>query len=79
MNKIKDKIPKLQYYRREKSFIEKKCQTSKKKTKKLGRNPSLSAENYLFLTRFGISQSIVSRILVTWISFMTRELPCLIY
>ena len=37
MNKIKDKIPKLQYYRREKSFIEKKLSNfSKKKKKNLG-------------------------------------------
>ena len=31
MNKIKDKIPKLQYYQGEKSFIEKIYQTSQKK------------------------------------------------
>ena len=29
--------------------------------------------------RFGISQALVSRILVTWISFLARELSCLIY
>ena len=48
MNKIKDKIPKLQYYQGEKSFIEKNYQTSQKK--KSGRKPSLSPENCLFLT-----------------------------
>ena len=29
--------------------------------------------------RFGISQALVSRILVTWISFLARELSCVIY
>ena len=68
MNKIKNKIPKLQYYRKEKSFNEKNYQTLQKK--KCGRKPSLSPENCLFLTllsiglpeqdlafRFGISQN----------------------
>ena len=92
MNKIKDKIAKLQYYQGKKSFIEKKYQISQKK--KSGRKPSLSPENCLFLTlfrlrvglpeqdiafRFGISQALVSMILVTWISFLARELSCLIY
>ena len=92
MNKIKDKIAKLQYYQGKKSFIEKNDQTSQKK--KSGRKASLSPENCLFLTllrllvglpeqdiafRFGISVALVSRILVTWISFMARELSYLIY
>ena len=92
MNKIKDKIVKLQYYQGKKSLIEKNYQTSEKK--KSGRKPSLSPENCLFLTllrlriglpeqdiafRFGISQALVSRILVTWISFLARELSYLIY
>ena len=92
MNKIKDKIAKLQYYRGKKLFIEKKYQISQKK--KSGRKPSLSPENCLFLIflrlriglpeqdiafRFGISQDLVARILVTWISFLARELSCLIY
>ena len=42
MNKIKNKIPKLQYYQREKSFSEINYQT--------GRKPSLSSKNCLFLT-----------------------------
>ena len=29
--------------------------------------------------RFGVSQSLISRIFVTWISFLSRELSCLIY
>ena len=29
--------------------------------------------------RFGISQAFVSRMLVTWISFLARELSCLMY
>ena len=92
MNKIKDKISKLQYYQGEKLFIEKNYQTSQKK--KSGRKPSLSPENCSFLTllwlwvgllkqdiafRFGISQVLVSRILVTWISFLACKLSCLIY
>ena len=92
MNKIKDKILKLQYYQGKKSFIEKNYQTSQKK--KFGRKPSLSPENCLFLTllglrvtlpeqdiafRFGISQALVSGVLVIWISFLARELSCLIY
>ena len=87
MNKIKDKIAKLQYYQGKKSFIEKNYQTSEKK--KSGRIPSLSPENCLFLIllrlrvglpeqdiafRFGISQALNSRILVTWISFLALEL-----
>ena len=43
MNKIKDKIAKLQYYQGKKSFIEKNYQTSQKKNS--GRKPSLSPEN----------------------------------
>ena len=54
----------------------------------------MSPEDCLFLTllrlrvrlpekdiafRFGISQALVSRILVTWISFLAPELSCLIY
>ena len=54
----------------------------------------MSPENCLFLNllrlrvglpeqdiafRFGISQALVSRILVTWIRFLSRELSCLIY
>ena len=89
MNKIKDKIAILS---RKKSFIEKNYRTSQKK--KSGRKPGLSPENCLFLTllrlrvglpeqevafRFGISQALVSRILVTWISFLVRKLSCLIY
>ena len=92
MNKIKDKIAKLQYYQGKKSFIEKNYQTSQKKNS--GRKPSLSPENCFFLTllrlrvglpeqdtafRFGISQALVSRMLVTWISFLARELSCLMY
>ena len=87
INKIKDKIAKLQYYQGKKSFIEKNYQTSEKK--KSGRIPSLSPENCLFLIllrlrvglpeqdiafRFGISQALNSRILVTWISFLALEL-----
>ena len=87
MNQIKNKIPKLQYYQGQKSFIEKNYQTSQKK--KSGRKPSLSPENCLFLTllrlrvglpeqdiacRFSISQALVSKILVSWISFLDREL-----
>ena len=71
MNKIKDKIPKLRYYQREKQFSKKNCQSSQKK--KSGRKPSFSPENCLFLTllrlrvtlpeqdiafRFGISQTL---------------------
>ena len=48
MNKINDKIPKLQYYQGEKSFLEKNCQTSQRK--KSGRKPSLSLKNCLFVT-----------------------------
>ena len=92
MNQIKNKIPKLQYYQGQKSFIEKNYQTSQKK--KSGRKPSLSPENCLFLTllrlrvglpeqniafRFGISEALVSWILVTWISFLAREVSCLRY
>ena len=92
MNKIKDKIPKLQYYLGEKSFIEKNYHTSQ--NKKSGKKPSLSPENCLFQTllrlrvglpeqdiafRFDISQALVLRTLVTWISFLARELSCLIY
>ena len=91
MNKIKDKIAELQYYEGEKSFIEKIDQTSQRKKSK--RKNSLLTENCLFLTllrlrvglpeqdiafRFGISQALVSRILVTWISFLARDLSCLI-
>ena len=72
MNKIKDKIAKLQYYQGKQSFTEKNYQTSQ--TKKSGRKPSLSSENCLFLTllrlrvglpkqdiafKFGISQVLV--------------------
>ena len=57
--------------------------------KKSGRKPSLSPEICLFLTllrlrvglpeqdiafRFGISQTLVSRMLVTWVSCLPREL-----
>ena len=92
INKIKDKIAKLQYYQGKRLFTEKNDQTSQKK--KSGRKASLSPENCLFLTllrllvgppeqdiafRFGISVALVSRILVTWISFMARELSYLIY
>ena len=88
MNKIKNKIPKLQYYQGEK-LLKKTFQK-----KKSGRKPSLSPENCLFLNllrlrvglpeqdiafRFGISQALVSRILVTWISFLAHKLSCLIY
>ena len=92
MKKIRDKILKLQYYQGEKSSIEKNGQTSQKKTS--GKKPSLSPKIFLFLTllilrvgipeqdvafRFGMSQALSSRILVTWISFLDREMPCLIY
>ena len=92
MRKIRDKVSKLQYYQGEKSLIEKYYQTSQKK--KFGRKPSLSPENCLFLTllrlrvglperdiaiRFGISQALASRILVTWITFLPRERSSLIY
>ena len=92
MNKIKDKIAKLHYYQGKQSFTEKNYQTSQKK--KSGRKPSLSSENCLFLTllrlrvglpeqdiafRFGISQVLVWRILVGWISFLALKLSCLIY
>ena len=58
------------------------------------KKPSLSPENCLFLTllrlqvglleqdiafRFGIFQALVSRILLTWISFLAHKLSCLIY
>ena len=91
MNKIKDKIPKLQYHQGKKSFIEKNYQISQKG--KSGRKSSLSPENCFFLTllrllgqleqdivfRFGISQALNSRILVTWISFLACKLSFLKY
>ena len=86
MNKIKNKIPKLHYYQKEKSFNEKNYQTLQKK--KCGRKPSLSPENCLFLTSLRLLvyqnktlhldlvslKTLVSRILVTWITFLAREL-----
>ena len=65
-----------------------------KKKKKSGRKPGLSSESCLLLTlfslrvglpeqdiafRFGISRALVSRILVTSISFLARKLSCLIH
>ena len=75
-------------------MIEKNYQTSRLKRKNPRRKPSLSPENCSFLTllrlpvglpeqgiafKFGISQALDSRILVTWISFLARDLSCLIY
>ena len=92
-NIIHKKAEKLQYFRRDSSFTSKNYQTSKNK-KKSGRKPSLSIENCLFLTvlrlrveltetglafRFQVSQSLISRILATWISFLSQELSPLIY
>ena len=64
------------------------------KIRKSRKNPSLSIENCLFLTlirlrvgltetdltfRFQVSQSLISRILATWISFLSQELLPLTY
>ena len=92
-NRIHKKAEKLQYFRGDSSFTSKNYQTSKNK-KKSGKKPSLSIENCLFLTlirlrvglteidlafRFQVSQSLISRILTTWISFLSQELSPLIY
>ena len=92
-NRIHKKAEKLQYFRRGSSFTSKNYQTSKNK-KKSGKKPSLSIENCLSLTlirlrvgltetdlafRFQVSQSLISRILATWISFLSQELSPLIY
>ena len=92
-NRIQKKAKKLQYFRGDSSFTSKNYQTSENK-KKSGKNPSLSIENCLFLTlirlrvgltetdlafRFQVSQSLISRILATWISFLSQELSPLIY
>ena len=94
MYKIKDKVPKLQYYQGEKSFTKKNYQTSQKKKKNLGESLVCQQKIVLFLTllrlrvclpeqyiafRFGISQALVSRILITWIRFLDRKLSCLIH
>ena len=67
MNKIKDKIAKLQYYQGKKSFLEKKYQTFQRK--KFGRKPSLSPENCLFLTllrlRVGLPEQVLHLDLVS--------------
>ena len=87
-NRIHKKAEKLQYFRRDSSFTSKNYQTRKNK-KKSGKKPSLSIKNCLFLTliqlvvglteadlkfRFQGSQSLISRILATWISFLSQEL-----
>ena len=92
-NRIHKKAEKLQYFRGGSSFTSKNYQTSKNK-KKSGKKPSLSIENCLSLTfirlrvgltetdlafRFQVSQSLISRILATWISFLSQELSPLIY
>ena len=70
-----------------------KKQQENRKHKKGGTNSVLNVEDLLLLTlvrlridtseldfsfRFKISQSLVSRILSTWIPFLARELDCLI-
>ena len=70
-----------------------KKQQENRKHKKGGTNSMLNVEDLLLLTlvrlridtseldfsfRFKISQSLVSRILSTWIPFLARELDCLI-
>ena len=92
-NRIHKKAEKLQYFRGGSSFTSKNYQTSKNK-KKSGKKPSLSIENCLFLTfirlrvgltetdlafRFQVSQSLISRILATQISFLSQGLSPLIY
>ena len=92
-HRIQKKAKKLQYFRGDSSFTSKNYQTSENK-KKSGKNPPLSIENCLFLTlirlrvgltetdlafRFQVSQSLISRILATWISFLSQELSPLIY
>ena len=92
-NRIHKKTEKLKYFRGDSSFTSKNYHTSKNK-KKSGMKPSLSIENCLFLTliqlrvrltetdlafRFQFSQSLISRILTTWISFFSQELSPLIY
>ena len=87
-NRIHKKAEKLQYFRGGSSFTSKNYQTSKNK-KKSGKKPSLSIENCLSSTfirlrvgltetdlafRFQVSQSLISRILATWISFLSQEL-----
>ena len=92
-NRIHKKVEKLQYFRGDSSFTIKNYQKSKNK-KKSGKKSSLSIENCLFLTLirlrvgltgmdlafgFQVSQSLISRILATWISFLSQELSPLIY
>ena len=70
-----------------------KKQQENRKHKKGGKNSMLNVEDLLLLTlvrlridtseldfsfRFKISQSLVSRILSTWIAFLARELDSLI-
>ena len=89
INKIKDKTTMLP--RKKLAHWKKLSNFSKKKS---GRKPGLSSESCLLLTlfslrvglpeqdivfRFGISRALVSKILVTWISFLARKLSCLIH
>ena len=93
VNKIKEKTQKLHYFRGESSFMTKKHQENRKH-KKGGKKSMLNVEDLLLLTlmrlrigtpefdlsfRFKISQSLVSRILSTWIPFLARELDSLIH
>ena len=92
-NRIHKKAEKLQCFRGNSSFISKNYQASKNK-KKSGKKPSSSIKNCLFLTlirlcvgsiktdlafRFQASQSLFSKILNTWIWFLSQDFSLLIY
>ena len=86
-SRLKEKVPTLQYFTGSTSFSTKNYQECKSK-RKPEKKPALSIESCLLLTlvrlRLGltemdlafrnISQSLVSRILKTWVSFLAREL-----
>ena len=91
-DQVKDKVDYLQYYKGPNSHTVKRYQINK--GKKPGPQRTLSPQNELFLTLmklrlnlnseflghlFGISQSLVTAILSTWIPLLALELKPLIY
>ncbi|XP_078679629.1 uncharacterized protein LOC144915282 [Branchiostoma floridae x Branchiostoma belcheri] len=91
-NEVKDNLSQLQYYKGQQSQSEKKYQTAG--CKKPGPSRLLSPEDELLLTlmkirmnlleddlalRFGISTSLVSRIISTWVPLLGKELAGLVY
>lgn len=93
VSKIKGKALKLHYFRGENSFATKNYQHSQNH-RKGGKKMVLDIEDLLLLTlmrlrvgtpefdlafRFQVSQSLISRILATWIPFLAKELESLIY